>query len=323
MSAFTLSEPSPDLPLATIVGGADVPLDTLDPSQVGEHLRRYGALLVRGFATEVASFERFARTLCPISVFNESPDRETLSAETTVQTVNLGTDPFPLHPELSREPWRPDACLFACFAAPSSDGETTVCDGVGIVERLPAALVEQMKGRRLLYIQAAPPELLQHWLGTLTPDDTLLASPPASCPYWFRRVRGGIIRGFSRPLLHRPLFDDRICFGNFVLFARDYLHRPNFPCLDDGQPVPETWLGAIREAAATLTYAHRWQPGDVLVLDNSRFMHGRRAISDPRGRRIASYFGYLPFAPAQPEEGKDPFWRSRSFTPPTRERMRA
>jgi len=52
------------------------------------------------------------------------------------------------------------------------------------------------------------------------------------------------------------------------------------------------------------------------MLDNTRFMHGRNAIVEADGRLIASYFGYLKDAPANPEEPIDPPWRRSAFRPP-------
>jgi len=52
------------------------------------------------------------------------------------------------------------------------------------------------------------------------------------------------------------------------------------------------------------------------VLDNSRFIHGRNAITNVAERRIATYFGYLKFAIPDPEEGPDPLWRKPGFRPP-------
>ena len=59
-----------------------------------------------------------------------------------------------------------------------------------------------------------------------------------------------------------------------------------------------------------------WRKGDVLMLDNTRFMHGRTAIRDPGKRRIATYFGYLRFARPDPEEPPNAVWRREDFLPP-------
>ena len=301
--------------MAVVHGKGYSPLD-FPASEVESLYRKHGAMLLRGFDMSIAGFRDLAKRLCPTSVFNESPGRVTLDDATQIQTVNLGNDAFPLHPELSREPWRPDACLFYCLEPDSSGGETTLCDGIGIVENLPPALVEQMRDRKLLYIKLATPPVLRYWLGTELPSDGLLASPPPGCPYWFRRVGGAVIRGFTRRLLQQPMFDERLAFSNFLLFARDYLRVPNVPCLDDGQPVPAEWMSEVRSAAEPIIYAVPWQKNDVAIIDNSRFMHGRRAIADPGKRSIGSYFGYVSFAPPQLGEPVKPIWRQDNFRPP-------
>jgi hypothetical protein len=158
--------------------------------------------------------------------------------------------------------------------------------------------------------------LLQFWLRDENPSDELLASPPSSCPYQFRRMQGAIIRYFSRPALHRPMFIDEPAFANFVLFARFTRNRRDYPLLDDGQPIPEPWLQAIKATGDRVSAQVSWQPGDVLMLDNTRFMHGRTAIRDAGERLIATFFGYLSFAIPDPEEPPNALWRQANFLAP-------
>lgn len=312
--------PALDRPYAVMTLSASAGLAELDGDVALNVLKAHGALLIQGGAPDVAGFRAFTERLCSGSVFNESPDRLVLDEGGNIQSVNGGADPFPLHPELSREPWKPDVCFFHCLTPPAQGGETTICDGVEIVRRLPPALATEMARHRLMYPMGAPPEILRFWLGTDRPSDAQLAAPPPACPYRFVRDPDGIWRYFTRPLLHRPLFTDAPAFGNFLLFARDYLGRPDFPVLADGRAVPETWLQAVRDAAAPITAAVPWQTGDLLILDNSRFMHGRRAIDEPRNRLIATFFGYLRDVARAPEEPEQPIWRRSDFRPPSRAR---
>lgn len=310
--AFAAPEPGRPYALLEAAGG----LDAVTREAVVTAYTAYGALLIRGAAPDLAAFHRFAGRFCTSSVFNESPDRRVLDARANIQSVNAGVDPFPLHPELSREPWKPDVCFFYCLQAPTGGGETTVCDGVELVRRLPEAVRAGFEGRRLLYIQPASPAALRYWLGTETPDDARLRARPAGCPYQFVRTPQGVVRAFARPALHKPMFTDEPAFGNFLLFARDYLGRRGFPALDDGQPVPDVWLDAVNAAAAPITVPVHWRDGDLLMLDNTRFMHGRRAILDAGERLIASYFGYLEFAVPGADEPPDAIWRRQTFVPP-------
>ena len=101
--------------------------------------KAHGALLLRGFAVDLPEFRTFTARFCSGSVFNESPDRSVLDDAANIQSVNGGCDAFPLHPELSREPWKPDVAFFACLEPPRAKGATTIADGVAIVAGLAVA----------------------------------------------------------------------------------------------------------------------------------------------------------------------------------------
>ncbi|MBB5684660.1 TauD/TfdA family dioxygenase [Sphingobium boeckii] len=289
----------------------------IDPALIIDLYKAHGALLFRGFGADVVQFRIFARQFCTTAVVNESPGRQLLDPIGNIHTVDGGTGAFSLHPELSREPWKPDAAFFACLSAPSRGGQTTICDGVALVRELPEMVRLGLKNRRLLYIKPTWPSLLDYWLGTPDPSDAQLMAPPPECPYFFRRFPDGdIVRAFTRPALHKPMFLDAPAFGNFLLFARFNNGRPDHPVLDDGYPVPEAWLQAIKATGDRLSVAIDWRAGDVLMLDNTRFMHGRTAIVDPAERLIASFFGYLGFAKPDPEEPVHAIWRREDFEPP-------
>ena len=308
--------PESGRPQALIEADQGETLLDLDHERIAELYRAHGALLFRGFGVDVDQFRYFAWSFCKAAVFNESPGRRPIDPHHNIHTVDGGIGAFNLHPELSREPWKPDVAFFACLSAPSRDGATTICDGVMLVKALPAAVREGLSGRRLLYIKPTWPALLEYWLGTPNPDDAVLAAPPSRCPYFFGRVDGEIVRAFMRPALHRPMFTDAPAFGNFLLFARFNNGRRDFPVFEDGRPVPEQWLQAIKATGDTLSVAIAWAPGDVLMLDNTRFMHGRTAIRDPSERLIATFFGYLTFALPDSEEPADAPWRRPGFSPP-------
>ena len=312
-----IDPPAPGRPYAVIAPSAGEALSALDPALIEAAYKTHGALLLRGFGADLDSFRRFARSLCATAVINETPGRAVLDAAEAIQGVDGGTNAFALHPELAREPWKPDAALFGCLSPPGTGGETTLCDGIALAAALPPPVRAGLEGRRLVHVMGVWPALLRFWFGTEAPSDALLADPPRPLPYRFWRLPDGrIAREFSRPALHKPMFADGPAFGNFLLFARFNNGRGNFPLLDDLTPVPEEWLQAIHTTGEALTAEVRWQAGDVLVLDNTRFMHGRRAIVDAAERTIATFFGYLRFAVPDVEEMPEAPWRQGDFRPP-------
>ncbi|MEQ8177781.1 MAG: TauD/TfdA family dioxygenase [Amphiplicatus sp.] len=308
--------PEPGRPYAIVAAeGQASPLD-LPESTFIDLYKSHGALLFRGFDMDLATFTAFTARHCSSSVFNESPDRLLVDRENNIQSVNLGVDPFPLHPELSREPWKPDVCFFWCMSPPSRGGETVVCDGVEIVRRLPPPVFEELRSRRLYYTQIMAPEVCRYWLGSAEPDDETMRNPPAGCPYTFFRLNGRVARSFNRPALHKPMFTNDLAFGNFLLFARYYLGKKNFPTFERGELVPDELVAAVKAASDPITAPVAWRESDFIVLDNSRFMHGRNAIVEMSERQIASFFGYLNFAEPDAEEIPDAPWRRGMFKPP-------
>jgi hypothetical protein len=311
------TKPGAGRPYCTLVATPGQSILDIAPDTIERLYKAHGALLLRGFALDLAAVGAFAGRLCSASVTNDGgTKRQLLDRAANIQTVAGGAGAFPLHPELSREPWKPDVAMFACFDPPSNGGETIVCDGVALARALPPPIRAAYAGRRLLYRYPATPAVLAYWLGTETPSDAQLADPPAWCPFTFARTADGITRAFSRPALHQPMFASELAFGNYLLFARYKHKRSDVPLLDDGQRVPALWVEAARMIGDRLSAPIAWQRGDLLLLDNTRFMHGRAAITDLAERRIVSYFGYLRWARPDPEEPADPPWRRPGFVAP-------
>lgn len=309
-----LVPPNSTTPYATISAHSQA-LSSLPIAEFIAAYKRYGAVLLRGFEVDLGQFRDLTQSLCFGSVFNESPGRLVIDREQNIQTVNLGHEPFPLHPELSREPWKPDICFFWCIRAPSKGGETTVCDGVEIVRRLPPAVRDAFSKRRLRYQQPATAAECAYWLGSREPYATTLANPPAHCPYSFERHYGQVQRYFLMPALHKPMFSDEAAFGNFLFFGRYFNRQRTFPTFENGEPVSDDLLAEVKAVSDQVESPVAWQPGDIIILDNTRFMHGRRTILDPKERHIATYFGYVNFAVVDDRERNFP-WRGASFKPP-------
>ena len=315
----TIVQPGATRPYATLEAGVEETLLSVRESIFVDLFTTHGAILLRGFDIDINTFRSFTEKYCSSSVFNESPDRKLLDEDANIQSVNFGAHPFPLHPELSREPWKPDICFFWCVNPPSMGGETTICDGVEIVKNMPPPVFRAFESRRLVYTLTASPEVLEYWLGDRAPDDEKLNNPPAHCPYTFYRENGVVVRSFSRPALHKPMFSDEPAFGNFLLFGRYLLGMKRFPEFDGGQIIPDGLVTELKKVTDRLTAPISWKKGDLVVLDNTRFMHGRNAIINPDEREIATYFGYLKFAKPDPEEPRDAFWRNETFRPPQKQ----
>ena len=283
-------------------------LDDIEDSTIIEALKSHGALLFRGYDYDVQDFTAFVRRFCTSSAFNPSQGRETVDSENNIQTVDLGVQAFPLHAELCREPWKPDVCFFACESAPSIGGETTICDGVKIVEALSEESIQTFQSQPLKYYQPMLKEDCRKWLGCESPEPAELENLLARVPFEMAYLDGQLCRIHHTDALHPSMFSGALAFGNFLLFSRYGLNNRLQPCFADNSIVPDEAVAEVKEISDKLTFAHKWQAGDLLMLDNTRFLHGRNEILDIDERRILSYFGYLNFAELSEEQAGMP-WR--------------
>jgi alpha-ketoglutarate-dependent taurine dioxygenase len=281
----------------------------IDPDWVRNLYKQYGALLFRGFDFEVEIFRDFTQTYCSHAAFNDSPGRDTVDHESNIQTVNLGDEAFPLHAELSRTPWRPDVCWFACVTPAEHDGQTYICDGVKIVKEMSPESRAALEQRGFRYTQPSRLPWAQFWLRSEKPSAELLRNPPADCPYTYEIIDQKPYQSFVRPAIHKPMFCEDFAFANFLLFARNLLDTRQFPVFEDGCEIPDKLVAELTEIGDRLREPIPWQENDVVMLDNTRFMHSRDKLPSPSLRYILTYFGYLNFAIPAPEEGPEPRWR--------------
>jgi alpha-ketoglutarate-dependent taurine dioxygenase len=312
----SIIQPDSEKPFVSVVADTDKSLLSIDESAVISNHKKHGAILFRGFDLDVEAFGEFATKYCIGSAFNESGNRLLLDAENNIQTVNGSPYALPLHAEMSRDPWMPDVCFFGCTGPPTEGGETLICDGIEIVDNMEQALFDAFESRRLLHAQFSTPATCEYWLGTSDPDDSTLFNPPESCPYDFARVDGRIIHSFSRPALFEPMFSDELTFSNFLIFSRYQNQSRSFPVFENKEIIPDDLVAEVKAISDTISVSVKWQQDDVVMLDNTRFMHARNAVQDTDERLIMTYFGYLKFAEPSEEEPVNARWRQPGFRPP-------
>lgn len=281
----------------------------LDALEIERLYKRHGALLFRGFPFDVDIFRLLTQKFCTHSVFNNSTNRSVVDKGNHIQSVNRGPGGITLHPEMAREPYKPDVCWFACISPARTGGETFICDGVELAKNMTPDVFRALESRRLLYNRKATQQDISFWLETDQPSDEELANPPAGCPYEFWRNGNQIDCCFSAPALHKPMFANDLAFGNFLLLARQSLKLKSYPVFEDGSIIPDGLVADLIKTADNIKEPVAWQANDVLMLDNTRFMHGRNKIEDPDNRNIVTYFGFLRFASPGLDEMPNARWR--------------
>jgi len=276
---------------------ADQALNSLDKQDVIAAFREHGAILFRGFPLDHDSFHELAAAYCSNFIVNRARGRENVSPDRRIQTVNLGHEAFPLHPEMSSMPTRPDIAWFACKSPPLVGGETLLCDGIPVVAALKEETRKLLMERSFRYRTRMTPEDCELWLGSKQPDAAALAGLDENCPLDITIEDGVLYSAYTTPALHKPMFSDQYAFGSFLLFARNMQGWKDFPTFEDGSEVPAAVCDELKQVSDALSVAHKWQQGDVLMVDNTRFLHGRNFVLNSKQRVIWTQFGYAAFVP--------------------------
>ena len=242
-----------------------------------------GIVLFRGFETAPESFHAFASRFASRFFFMPVADRASHPLAKELQTVTTGQFALNLHFENGNTPMRPDLLWFYCVRPAIADGETLVCDGVALWEALRPEAQRFFLEHEIVHRNTFPERLWRSVSGfgkegDPLPEMTVLdigpgtrcrLNPDRSMSIEYRTSAVGSSR-FAR--------DRRGFVGNVLpdVYADDPL-----PVLEDGSPLPEAVIREVDETAAGLTSRITWKAGDVLVIDNTRWLHGRRAFEDP------------------------------------------
>jgi alpha-ketoglutarate-dependent taurine dioxygenase len=56
--------------------------------------------------------------------------------------------------------------------------------------------------------------------------------------------------------------------------------NPDVLKFDDDSQIPDELMDELNGIAERITTNIEWQKGDILMIDNTRIMHGRRAFTD-------------------------------------------
>lgn len=268
-------------------------------------LDTHGALLIRDIEFDLDAFEAFTAGLC--NDFHDVGTRVKLKTETgDGYSTQVHRQNFTLlsHSEGTYRPWPPppELCFFYCLTAPmEKGGETTLVDGVDFLQEMPGRLRERFMQSDIIYEMDWQPERWQaeFQVASLRELEKLLGENPA-LEYQFRgenlalRYKTSAINqtrtgqpAFANALLaHLPRITHPAYRHNKV-----YTKSSNHVYFEGGEEIPDELINALIDIQDRLMYLHEWRCFDLLVIDNTRLMHGRRMTMKNCERVLLSRFG--------------------------------
>jgi len=259
-------------------------LESLDGGEVIARFTERGAILFRGFAPSSEAFAAFAdrfsaRTL---PALHAGLNRDRVAGDDRTMTVDLGSGAVGFHSEMGYSPASPDLLWFHCLAPAATGGETVLADGVSMLARMDPALAAQFRARRIKYVfRGAGAELWNLYLGEAV-DRAHAAERLARVPGLAAapRADGTFDLEYVTAAIRRTRFGAAEAFVNSI-----GIFESSEVCFEDGAPIDRALRLELAALATDCSADVEWRAGDVLMIDNSRLMHGRLPFKDP-ARRI-------------------------------------
>ena len=254
--------------------------------------KSFGILLFRGFEVTYEQMKTFAGQFS--SKFTREGTRHLAdSSDGFVGLVDPGMNSVSPHCENGNSPFRPDAIWFCCARPAAQSGETLFWNGVRVWEELSEELRQLFLARKIKFVNNYSVEIWRHFLGS---DATIADAKQALEGLDDISYRINEDQSISIAYVCSAVIKTK--YGNQDAFVNNILTEHKDPeglvTFEDDLPIPDAVIDEIEKVMNRLTEELSWQTGDLVIIDNSKLLHGRRAFNDNR-RQIYSLLSYLSF----------------------------
>lgn len=262
--------------------GNGLTLKSIEAAWMESALRADGCVLFRNYRTKPEDFDKLARRLTKTHFVGYG--RQAFPELPAITMAN--ESPIPLAPHtdnaLRNEEQRPDLTWFWCVRPATDGGNTTFFDGVRVWLTLADATRATLEQRKIRFItryrwqqlgfpnREAFDEFLSRTGGTVVKTD----------------ADGTVEVEVNVSAVRRTRWGNELAFTSSLSIAGS----PGFEAMrvtfeGDGEELPADLRADIDRALAANCQELAWMVGDILVVDNTRYLHGRRPYSD-RERRM-------------------------------------
>ena len=258
------------------------------PNQIKTQLVEQGWVLLRHEHYDVTSFSELMNRLCQRLTYD--PARENVTRQS--QKVDAGSQAMGLHIENGTTPLPPDIIAFFSEKSASRGSQTTLCDGHEVWKNMSDAL-KQKFAEPMIISRYLPKPIWQKYVATALNIENAEQVGQQELQHFIQMVPGqqispthdgGVYYHLNMPMVRHDNLKGVPAFANTLLGPSYNYEKPRF-YFADGSEISPDLLAELAERCETRTSEIDWQDGDLVIIDNKRFMHGRREILVPLEQR--------------------------------------
>jgi alpha-ketoglutarate-dependent taurine dioxygenase len=270
---------------------------------IKEQLLEHGAILFRGFPVcSVADFESFVGAVSPQRldyVYGSTP-RTALGNRIFTATEYPATEHIPLHNENAYQREWPMKIALCCLVPASSGGETPIADMRKVTARIGESLMGKFATLGVKYVRHYRPHVDVSWQKVFrTEDRSEVARFCGENDITHEWLDDSTLRTMQtcQGTAKHPVTGDHVFFNQAHLFhvsslgaanAKTFIEvfgadkLPRQTYFGNGAEISDSDLDAVRKAYDSASISFPWEAGDVMLLDNMQFAHGRRPYKGER-----------------------------------------
>lgn len=258
-------------------------LDLIDKECLYKDLAHSGAVIYKGFSDSLNEFNEFIKINSSKVTFD--PARKASTSNTA--EIDAGIYEMGLHKENGNLPFSPDIQWFYCLEPANKGSQTTLCDGEQVLFELPREIRQMFEQRNIRYSRRIPWGNVKKFLSIelslpieeINDSHLLLVNDLVEGQTYSRIDKNLILSEYVTSAISNSCFSNKKSFCNSML-SPSVNYEPPKITWEDGENIEFSVWDSIKDITSKNTYKHFWQKGDIIVIDNTRVMHGRCRLED-------------------------------------------
>ena len=264
--------------------------DDISVENIRAQLSTLGLVILPEYCQDQTSFAALNDSLA--SCYLDSPfgDRSRIAGEKNIQSVSIGKHPIDFHFEWGNLPFRPELLTFCCMAPPLDEGETTLVDSNKVLSALSAKSLALLQNSQLKYTDTLPSWVIDYYANKESMQNyfngDFIQYLQSMSNYQISSINNDFVKTeFLTSAVTNAHFSNVPVIGGNVISSiysdksgqDSYSSRIQF---SDDSDIPLALAEEIKTSMNANKLQINWRKGDAVLLDNTRFLHGRNRIID-------------------------------------------
>ena len=265
-------------------GGISLKLDEYESSKtisvIKDNFKKYGIVVLENFILKPEKLVDYTNKFT-LRYSNDAKRRVERFGKKNIKSVDVGNHQIPLHSESSFTPACPEIMWFYCVENNLENGTpTTICDGVKVWEEIPLELKKKFLSEPIIYkVEAEVPikknsQPREWYIESIGVKDPIINFAEGKLSFLYKKYAINNIKkinkiSFCNHIL--SIFDEKQIIEAYIDSDKKFL-KNNYKLIED--------------IAEKFTHEFKWKKNKLLIIDNQRFMHGRRVIKKNEKRDI-------------------------------------